>query len=156
MNDVLNWIKDSLISLFLPSFLVVVGIFLFFYGLYLIDTFNQNIGSFVSLFGITLFFSGLVLPVYFCIKSLFISVKDLSSKNLTQKISGLFGITFIIIFILSYREVIFNNSTSTLNVLITFLILSLGFLVILILITKIIYLIISRLIKFVTDFQKVI
>lgn len=156
MNDVLNWIKDSLISLFLPIACIIAGIMLFFLGVILGGTINSNIGNIFLLFGIILFLSGFAMPVYFCIKSLFTSVKDLSSKNLTQKVSGLFGITFIIIFILSYREVIFNNSTSTLNVLITFLILSLGFLVILILITKIIYLIISRLIKFMTDLQKVI
>jgi hypothetical protein len=154
MSDILNWIKDYLISIFLPIICIVIGIFLIIYGSYVRDTYNASIGSITILAGIVTLLSGFALPAYFFIKSLFVSIKDLSSKETIYKISGLFGLIFAIVFILSFRDWIFNTSSDTLNALIMFFVISFGFLIILILITKVIYLIISRLIKLVTERKK--
>jgi len=153
MKDVINWIKDYFISIFLPIICIIAGITLLIFGAAIGDMFNQNIGSVLSLIGIVLFFSGLALPVYFFIKSLFFSIKDLSSKDSTRKISGILGIIFLVIFILSVRDYVFNMSSNVITALIILLVVSFAFLIILMIIIKMLYLIVSSLIRFLTGLR---
>lgn len=150
MNNVLNWIKDYLIPVLLPGICIAIGIILIIFGMDIGSMFNQNVGNILFLIGIILFLSGFVLPVYFFVRSIFTSLKDLSSKDPSLKISGILGIIFLAIFILSLRDYIFKMAHDTLTALIILFVMSFTFLIILMLIIKMLYLVISSLIRFLT------
>jgi len=152
MKEILKWILGSLTSIFLPSLCIIIGIILVLYGMYINQKVNDTGGIMASI-GIILFLLGLVLPVYFFIKSLFFSIKDLSSKDSTRKISGILGIIFLVIFILSVRDYVFNMSSNVITALIILLVVSFAFLIILMIIIKMLYLIVSSLIRFLTGLR---
>jgi hypothetical protein len=153
VKEIWDWIKGLLISLFLPIICIISGILFFLFGAIASVGGNQIIGSPLILVGIILFLSGLLLPVYFFVKSLFASVKDLSSKDATHRFSGLLGIIILAILIFSYRETIFKTQADAPNLLMIFFIASFSFIVILILLTKAIHLILSRVIRTITDLR---
>jgi len=152
MKEILKWILGSLTSIFLPSLCIIIGIILVLYGMYINQKVN-DIGGIMASIGIILFLLGLVLPVYFFIKSLFFSIKDMSSNDSSRKISGILGIILLVIFILSIRDYVFNMSSNVITALIILLVVSFAFLIVLMLIIKMLYLIVSNLIRFLTGLR---
>jgi len=138
------WNKIPFFEILLPIICLIIGGTLFFLAVILIDSVNYVLGVIVLLFGIVFFFSGLVLPFFFIGKSFITSVKDLSSKNKTYKISGIIGLILLIVYFITSREYIIGF-IPILPIILPFLLIFGGIIFVLISILYLIY----RLIKWV-------
>jgi len=100
------WDKIPFLWIILPIFCFIVGTILIFIALYLMDFVNRTLGTIVVIIATFFIFLGFVLPFIFIGRSFVTSVKDATSKNILYKFSGIIGLVFLIIYIVTYREYI--------------------------------------------------